>query len=222
MHLSEITVLDDSYTPHFIRSVDLELASAFATASEAALQHLARLGESVVESILNHPAASDGCRHIARASYRETVRFEKDRVHWRLARSPVTVTSVEVCGELLDLDEVLVYGSTGVIRRREGYWYEGSSLVVEYEGGWRTHAQIEAGVSGAGPMIPDAIVRAGVRAAQLALSGYERDDVGVRSLREEQQDSGSLETVYAAPPTEAGADAEIFRLLAPWRRLVLA
>jgi hypothetical protein len=220
--LADITIIDAPYTLFLLRDADLALMQSLASAPAETRTDLARLGEGVVESILNHPLDTEGRRFIARASYRETVTFDRDRQLWRLGRSPVTVTSVTLDG--LDiLDDTIVGAATGVIRPPNGgVWPCGARLAVEYDGGWRTPAQLADGAPADAPALPAAIIRAAVRAAALAWSDYKREDLGARSRREDQIDSGSLETTYAAPPIDGGADAEIFRLLSPWQRLVIA
>lgn len=220
--LADIEIINDPYTLFLLKDSDLLQMQSLAAAPTATRIDLARLGEGVVESILNFPGDTEGGRHIARASYRETVTFDRERQHWRLGRSPVTVTSVTLDGAELDLGDVIIHGSTGVLRLASGPWASGTRLVVDYDGGWRTPAQIAGGAAADAPPLPPAIIRAAVRAAALAWSDYSREDLGVRSHREDQIDSGALEMTYAAPPVAGDSDAEIFRLLGPWRRLVIA
>ncbi len=220
--LADIEITDDPYTSDSLTAADLTRAPALQGLGPDTLNQLARIGEGVVEAILNAPADIEGNRHIARASYRETVIFARDRQHYTLGRSPVNLTAVTLDGVDI-LDKVSLHPSTGLISSTGGVWPCGARAVFEYSGGWRTPAQVEQGAAvNYGPDLPAAIVQAAVRAAQIAYSSLAREDLGVRAMREADSDIGSLEYTYAQPPVEAGQDAEVFRLLAPWRRLVLA
>lgn len=223
MPLADVEITDDPYTTYMLTDTELKAAAALKGLGTETLFQLARIGEGVVEAILNAPQDVDGNRHLARASYRETITFDRDRQHYTLARPPVTLTAVTLDGMDLEFDELSLHPSTGLISPKSGIWPCGAKAVFEYAGGWRTPAQAAQGAAANyGPGMPSAIIQAAVRGAQIAYSSLSREDIGVRSSREADDDAGAIETVYAAPPAQAGQDAEIFRLLAPWRRLVLS
>ena len=223
MSLADVEIIADPYTSYILTETELKMASALKEVGAETLFQLARIGEGVVEAILNAPQDPYGNRHLARASYRETITFDRDRQHHTLGRAPVTLTSVTLDGMDLEFDELSLHPSTGLISPKSGVWPCGAKAVFEYAGGWRTPAQAAQGAAANyGPGMPAPIIQAAVRAAQIAYSSLSREDIGVRSSREADDDAGAIETVYAAPPAQAGQDAEIFRLLAPWRRLVLS
>ncbi|MEZ5894268.1 MAG: hypothetical protein R3C58_14135 [Parvularculaceae bacterium] len=223
MQLADIKIIDDPYTTFILAAASLNLAPALAGLTAEARAHLARLADGVVESVLNFPADIEGHRFIARAQWRETLTFERDYASWRLGRAPVSIVAATLDGTPIDPAELIVQGASGTIRLAAGCWPAGAALSVDYDGGWLTPAQLAAGApTDFGPILPQPIVSAAVRAAQLAWSGLAREDIGVRTTREEDSDSGTIETTFAAPPVESGQDADIFRLLAPWRRLELA
>lgn len=223
MSLPDIEITDDPYTTLMLTRNDLQKAESLAGLGDTLLDDLARIGEGVAETILNNPQDVNGHRYIARATYRETVRFDRNVQHWRLGRAPATLTQLTLNGDPVSLDEVSVHAASGVVSCLGWFFAWGDRAVFEYDAGWRTPAQADDGApENFGPAIPAGIIQAAVRAAQLAHSGLSREDVGARSVREVDDDAGAIETTYAAPPTQAGEDAEIFRLLAPWRRLVLS
>lgn len=220
----DLATIDES-TTFIIRPSDLEAVPALSFLGEPVRAELRDVAEGVVQSILNFPSDLSGHRYIARAEFRESLELERDMRVVRLGRSPATVVSVALDGENLPLDEVVERRAMGVIAWRAGFWPAHAELVVEYYGGWRTPAQVAGGVGDlaaegeTAPLLPAEIKHACLRAAQVAWSGYGRADVGARSWREVDSDVGEFNVTYAAPPTEGGVDAELFRLLAPWRRL---
>lgn len=219
--LADIEIIDDPYTMHLITEDSFVLAPPLAALEEDAKLHLARLAEGVVESILNWPEDVNGFRHIARARYRETVRLDRERAAWRLSRTPATIVSASLDGAALDLDDLRVQAATGVLRRADACWPSQGDLVVEYDAGWRTPAQDLAGAAPAfGPPLPAPIVQALIRAAFLAAGDLTRDP-RMTALRETDSDAGEVDARFASPPVEGGADADLFRMLAPFRRLLL-
>lgn len=221
--LSDIELIDDPYTMFLITEQTLNLAPALAYLPAETRQHLARLADGVVESILSFPFCLDGFRNVARARWRETTpRLDRDFASWRLGRSPALIASATLDGAAIDPAELIVQGATGTVRLASGCFPAGSVLAVDFDAGWLTPAQAVGGApADFGPGLPQPIIAAAVRAAQLAASGLDRDP-GLRSAREADGDAGELERTYAAPPLQGGEDADIFRLLAPWRRLALS
>lgn len=223
----DLVMLDES-TSYILRLDDLATAPALAELPESAQRELRDLAEGVVQSILNFPADVEGHRYIARARWRECFLIERALRGIQLARSPATLLSVELDGESVPPADVVIHRARGVIELRRGFWPAGGELIAEYYGGWRTPMQIDQGVgdlAGEGetaPALPAEIKHACLRAAHVAWSSYARRDVGVRTWREADADVGEFGVTYAPPPTVGGVDAEVFRLLAPWRRLMVA
>ena len=221
MLLAEIEMIDDPYETDLLTEDDLKKAPALYGADEGVLAELARIGQGVVEAILNLPADTEGNRHCARAAYRETVLFERDQPSYTLGRSPASLTAVALDGVNV-LDQVRFRSATGIVSLKNGVWPCGLEAVFEYEGGWRSPAQAaNEAPADYGPDLPATIIQAAVRAAQIAFSSLSRADVALKSLTESVEDMGDFTTSFMPPPVEAGQDAEIFRLLAPWRRLML-
>lgn len=224
MQLADIQIIDDPYTSYILddaASLDASPILAAASLSPTARFDLARIGDGVVESILNFPADIDGHRFIARARYRETLTFERDLAIWRLGRAPVSIVSATLDGAAIDPGDLVVHGATGVIRPTSGWWPAGAGLSVDYDAGWLTPAQLAQGAPAAsGPALPAPIASAALRAAVMAFSSVVRDPL-VRSIEEETDDMGRIGETYARPPMEGGQDAALFGLLAPWRRLAI-
>lgn len=223
MELADIELLDDPYTLHLIEPPTLDLARPLADLTADQKYHLCRLAEGVVESVINLPEDIDTSqRRIARARWREQVTFQNNRPTWRLGRSPVSIVAVTLDGDPVPLDDLRVQRATGVIMPPLGGWCAGERLIVHYDAGWRTPAQAAAGAPvDFGPDLPQPIIGALIRAAVLGAVGLARDPT-LTGLREVDGDAGEIESRFARPPLEAGTDADIFGMLAPYRRLVLA
>lgn len=223
MELADIKLIDDPYTLHLITPATLDLAPPLADLTADQKYHLCRLAEGVVESVINLPEDLETSqRRIARARWQETVTFECDRPSWRLGRAPVSIVAATLDGAPFDLDELRVQGATGVIRPVFGGWRAGERLVVDYDAGWLTPAQTACSAPpDFGPTLPQPIIGALLRAAMLGAAGLARDPA-MTALREVDTDAGEIETRFGNRPLEAGTDADIFAMLAPWRRMVLA
>ncbi|MEQ1930978.1 MAG: hypothetical protein ABL957_10685 [Parvularculaceae bacterium] len=222
MQSSDIYIIDDPWTTFLVGEEELASAPALVGVPGVSLYQLARLGESVVEALVNLPQDTHGHRYLARMTYREEFPIERDCARVDLGRSPATATSVELNGTTLDPAEYRLHAASGALTRIGGLWPARANLTVAYEGGWRTPEQIRQGAPADAPMMPASFTAAVIRAAALAWSDWRRSDPAVRMRREEDADAGAVEQAFAAPPLENGTDAELFRLLAPWRRLVLA
>jgi len=222
MMMADIEMIDDPYTMFLIESATLDLAPPLVGLSSDQKFHLCRLAEGVVEGVINLPEATDSHRRIARARWRESVIFDRDRPTWRLGRPPVSIVSATLDGVAIDLGDLRVQAATGVIRLGQGCWHACERLTVDYDGGWLTPAQRLADAPDAfGPALPQPIIGALLRAAMLGAVGLARDPT-LTGLRETDGDAGEIESRFARPPHEAGTDADIFGMLAPYRRLVLA
>lgn len=202
------------YVPTLLAPGDALIPEALQRAPAEHRALAVAFGEEVVEAALGYPQDRHGRRHVARARWVETMRFDRTRTVWRLARAPATIRQATIDGSPMDLGDLLIYGATGSIRPRSGCWASGQELQVVYDGGWYTPVQ----VGDAPPTLPTALRRAALRAAALFIGELARSNWGVRSRREEVEELGLIETIFATPtPARLGVDPEIDAMVAPWR-----